>query len=144
MAVLHLPRAPQRSIDSLVNWIKGTGSISRKEANFLERLDLCILGGSEGPTPAWIESCIERIIISVQQRFKVRTHIFRIHKKAERLSRFRQLAHLDSNGFSSLKGLPSASLRIPVSPSLWLCCCLFPWLSFVRHPALYNKWYASR
>ena len=67
---MQLPVASQRSISSLLNWVNGTGCISRKETRFLHRPDLCAVGGSDNHGLMWMESTVEWIFIQFYKYLK--------------------------------------------------------------------------
>ncbi|MCJ1334640.1 hypothetical protein MMC10_011352, partial [Thelotrema lepadinum] len=75
--MLQLPHPPKRSVDSLLNWVNATGSITRKETAFLHSRDLCAVGGREQNGIMWMESLVERIFIYFHQSF-IQERFFRL------------------------------------------------------------------
>lgn len=65
--MLQLPYVSKRSVDSLSNWVNGTGSIVRREMALLQSRDLCVVGADEHHGIAWMESLVERIFIYFHQ-----------------------------------------------------------------------------
>ena len=65
---MRLPAASDRNISSLLNWVNGTGSISRSETSFLQRSDLCALGASNNQGLAGTKSAVEWVFIQVYSR----------------------------------------------------------------------------
>ena len=61
--VLKLRKASKRSIESLLNWTGGKGSICRTETAFLQRRDLCAVGGHQQYGTALMETLIEKTIV---------------------------------------------------------------------------------
>ena len=68
--VLKLPKAPRRSIESLLNWTGGKGNICRAETAFLQRHDLCAIGGFQKYGTALMETLIEKTIVRLSQYTK--------------------------------------------------------------------------
>ncbi|CAF9919505.1 MAG: hypothetical protein GOMPHAMPRED_001836 [Gomphillus americanus] len=68
--VLKLPKAPRRSIESLLNWTGGKGSICRTETAFLQRHDLCAVGGFQKYGIALMETLVEKTIVRLSQYTK--------------------------------------------------------------------------
>ena len=67
--ILQLPCAPERSVASLLNWVNATGSITRRETDFLHSRDLCAVGGGRLDSVMWMESLIESSFIHFYQSF---------------------------------------------------------------------------
>ncbi|KAL8696654.1 MAG: hypothetical protein Q9224_002684, partial [Gallowayella concinna] len=65
--MLQLPAASTRNRLSLINWVEGTGSICRQEANFLFEEDLCGPQGSVGSELRVVESLVERACVRIYQ-----------------------------------------------------------------------------
>jgi hypothetical protein len=73
---LRLPNAAPRDINSVKNWINGTGCIARAESQFLEEQDdMMNLGGTTDHAVTYIEIVAETIAFGFAARLrKVRQH----------------------------------------------------------------------
>lgn len=77
--VMRLPGAEPRDINSINNWIDGTGSIARMESAFLQRPDdMSNLIGTPDSAVSYIEIAVEKIAyrLSVHMRKGFRLFLF--------------------------------------------------------------------
>ncbi|KAI0529879.1 hypothetical protein GGR58DRAFT_281222 [Xylaria digitata] len=67
--ILQLPKASERNISNLRNWVTGTGNIYRTDTKFLYEADLCAVGSHENYGMLWLESWAEIIAIKALRCF---------------------------------------------------------------------------